>query len=105
MKALKIIGMIVGAIIVLVVVLHLIAPSDFHAQRSITIDAPKEVVFANVKYWQKWQAWSPWAEQDSSMKVTVSGKDGTVGAVYQWEGDPDPWLQIVIREECGRRFG
>jgi effector-binding domain-containing protein/uncharacterized protein YndB with AHSA1/START domain len=89
MKALKIIGMIVGAIIVLVLVLHLIAPSDFQMERSMTIDAPKELVFNNIQYWQKWQAWSPWAEQDPSMKVTLSGKDGTVGATYQWEGDPE----------------
>jgi effector-binding domain-containing protein/uncharacterized protein YndB with AHSA1/START domain len=89
MKALKIIGMIVGAIITLVLVLHFIAPADFHTELSMTIDAPKELVFNNIKYWQKWHAWSPWAEQDPSMKVTLSGEDGKVGAVYQWEGDPE----------------
>ncbi len=72
MKALKIIGMIVGTIIALVLVLHFIAPADFHTELSMTIDAPKELVFNNVKYWQKWHAWSPWVEQDPSMGYIMS---------------------------------
>ena len=88
MKALKIVGIVIAAIIVLVIILGLIAPNEYVAERKTMIDAPRELVFNHVKYWRNWQAWSPWAAQDSSMEVTVKGVDGEVGSVYSWVGDP-----------------
>ncbi|MBD3288071.1 hypothetical protein GF337_04650 [candidate division KSB1 bacterium] len=89
MKALKIIGIIVLVIVVLIIVLGLVAPKKYDVERTVVIDAPKVVVFNQVKYWRNWQKWSPWAERDTTMKVTVEGKDGTEGSIYRWEGDPD----------------
>jgi len=92
MKALKIAGLtilgLVLLIILVVVVLGLIAPRNYHVERSIGINAPQELVFRQVQYWKNWTAWSPWAEHDSTMKVTVEGIDGRDGSVYHWEGDP-----------------
>jgi len=88
MKILKIAGIVVAAIIVIIIILGLLAPSDYVAERKIVIDAPKELVFDQVKYWRNWKSWSPWAEQDSSMQVTIKGVDGEVGAIYSWVGDP-----------------
>ena len=88
MKALKIIGIIVLAIIVIVVLLALIAPKSYNVERTIVINAPKEIVFRQVQFWRNWGAWSPWAEQDSSMKITVEGVDGQPGSKYIWKGDP-----------------
>ena len=89
MKVLKIAGIVLLGIIAIVVLLGLVAPAEYHAERSILIDAPKELVYTHVRYWRNWQAWSPWAEQDSSMTVTISGVDGEIGSVYHWQGDPD----------------
>jgi len=88
MKFLKFLGILIVILIIAVVVLGLIAPKDYKVERSQNINAPKELVFSHVKYWNNWQAWSPWGEKDKTMKVTVSGTDGEKGSVYKWTGDP-----------------
>ena len=89
MKVLKIIGIVIVVIIIVVLVLGLVAPNEFVAERKTVIDAPKELVYNQIKYWRNWQAWSPWAELDSAMVVEVKGVDGEVGAIYSWVGDPE----------------
>lgn len=88
MKVLKIIGIILLVLVVLIIVLGLIAPKEYAVERSVTINAPKELVFNHVVKFRNWVAWSPWAEKDSTMTYTVDGKDGQEGAVYKWVGDP-----------------
>jgi len=87
MKILKIIGIIILILIAIIVVLGIVAPKNYHVERSIVIEAPKELVFNYVKYWRNWQTWSYWAEMDSTMQVTVEGVDGAVNAKYKWVGD------------------
>ena len=87
MKALKIILYIIVILIGLVAVLGIIAPKAYHVERSMTIAAAPDVVFENVKYWNKWQGWLPWAKDDSTMKISYTGIDGTVGSGYSWVGD------------------
>jgi effector-binding domain-containing protein len=89
MKILKIVGIVITAIIVLVIILGIIVPGKYIAERKMIIDAPKELVFYHVQYWRNWQAWSPWAEQDKSMKITIQGTDGEIGSGYTWVGDPE----------------
>jgi effector-binding domain-containing protein len=89
MKILKIVGIVIVVIFVLVIILGIITPGDYIAERRMIINAPKELVFHHVQYWRNWQAWSPWAEQDATMKIKVDGTDGEVGSVYSWVGDPD----------------
>jgi effector-binding domain-containing protein len=89
MKFLKIFGIVILVIIVLIVILGFIAPKGYHAERTVSINAPKAMVFNQVKYWRNWQAWSPWAEQDSAMQIMIEGTDGEVGSGYKWIGDPD----------------
>ena len=89
MKALKIIGIAVGSLIAIFLILALIAPKSYVAERSIIIDAPDEVVFKNVKFWKHFHKWSPWAEMDPQMVITFEGTDGEVGSVYKWKGQPE----------------
>ncbi|MBN1348409.1 GyrI-like domain-containing protein [candidate division KSB1 bacterium] len=89
MKVLKIIGIILLIVIVLIIVLGLVAPKDYAVERTVIINAPKDLVFDHVKYWRNWKQWSPWAERDSMMKVTIEGVDGDSSSIYKWIGDPD----------------
>lgn len=86
MKALKIIGIALLALIALIVILGIIAPKDYHVERSAVINAPGQLVFNHAKFWRNWQAWSPWAEMDSTMTIAVEGVDGTAGSMYKWVG-------------------
>lgn len=87
MKSLKIIGVIFLVFAVLIVFLGIIAPKDYHVTRNTSINAPVEIVFQKIKYWNNWGFWSPWAEKDPTMIITVEGVDGEIGSTYTWTGD------------------
>jgi len=89
MKALKYIGITLGAIILLVVILMFVAPTDFKVERSITIEAPKDLVKDQIIYFENMNVWSPWAELDPNMTEKIEGVDGTVGAKHSWSGNDD----------------
>lgn len=89
MKAIKIAGILLLALIVLVLVLNALAPKTFEMERSIVIDAPRETVFPYVQYLEQQSRWSPWSRLDPNMKTTLTGIDGTVGAASAWEGNKD----------------
>lgn len=89
MKTLKIVGISVLSLIAIFFILALIAPKQYKAERTVLVEAPKEIIFKNVKYWNNWKKWSPWAEMDPTMKITVEGEDGTVGSKYVWNGNPE----------------
>lgn len=89
MKVLKIIGGILIFLALVLIILNFIAPKNYQVERSLIIDAPKEIVFKHIKYWNAWRAWSPWAERDKQMLVWVSGTDGEPGSIYSWTGNPD----------------
>lgn len=85
MKALKTIGIILGAIVLVLVVIGLIAPKSISTEKSIVINAPSEAVFPYLQYFESQKAWSPWNERDPDMKSEIIGEDGTVGALNKWE--------------------
>ena len=89
MKALKIIGGILIFLALVLIILNFIAPKEYQVERSLIIDAPKEIVFKHIKYWRSWHSWSPWAERDKIMQVNIKGIDGESGSVYEWTGDPE----------------
>lgn len=90
MKALKITGIILAALLVIVVILGLIAPKEFKVERAIVIPTNnKEVIFKNLTHWNEFLKWNPWSAMDPNQKLTFTGQDGTVGSGYSWEGNKD----------------
>lgn len=89
MKALKIILYVLLALVVIGGVLTFVAPTTCTVERAVVINAPKEVVFKNIKYFSNSEKWSPWKDYDPNMKVTLEGTDGEVGAISRWEGNKD----------------
>lgn len=62
-------------------------PDTFRVQRSATIKAPPEKVYAMIDDFNAWRAWSPREKLDPAMKRTMSGAPKGKGAVYEWDGD------------------
>ncbi|GAB5539281.1 MAG: SRPBCC family protein [Salibacteraceae bacterium] len=89
MKALKIIGGILGVIILAVVVMAFVMPTQVHVERSGTIDAPKDYVKDHISSFEMMNQWSPWTGKDPDMESSIEGEDGTVGAVYSWSGNDE----------------
>lgn len=90
MKALKITGILLAALVVIVFILGFIAPKEFKVERSIVIPTDnKEVIFKNLTHWNEFLKWNPWSAMDPNQKLTFTGEDGTVGSGYSWEGNKD----------------
>lgn len=62
-------------------------PDSFRVQRSISIKAPPEKVFALINDLRDWSKWSPYEKKDPAMKRTFSGASSGKGAVYEWDGN------------------
>ena len=61
------------------------SPDSFRIERSTTINASPEKVFALIEDMHKWAMWSPYERMDPDMKKTFSGPGKGVGAAYEWE--------------------
>jgi effector-binding domain-containing protein len=89
MKILKFLLYLVLGLGVLWVALGFFAKKDYHIERSIEIDAPKDLVYDQVQHFKNFETWSPWAALDPNMKISIEGMDGAVGVVYKWAGNDD----------------
>ncbi len=95
--------LIVAIIIVLFVIVVAIQPSDFRIERSATMAAPPEKVFAEVNDFHMWQAWSPWAKIDPNMQQTYEGPPAGTGAIYWWSGNKQVGEGRMTITECHSR--
>ena len=75
------------AVIVVLVVIIALQPSEFQVSRSATMSASPQAVFEQVNDFHKWDAWSPWARIDPEMKQTFEGAPAGTGAEYSWNGN------------------
>jgi hypothetical protein len=62
-------------------------PAEFRIERSLSIGASRESVYALVSDLHRWPAWSPWAHLDPQMKVSYSGAVSGAGSSMSWEGN------------------
>lgn len=79
---------IVGLIIV-IALMHMVAPKNYDVNRNITINKPLPEVFQYLKSLKNQDNWSPWAEKDPNMNKTFTGVDGEVGCISAWVGNKD----------------
>lgn len=78
---------VIAAIIVVVLILAALKPSEFRVVRTTTINAPPAKVFGYLNDFHKWTAWSPWEKMDPDLQRTYSGPTSGVGTAYAWEGN------------------
>ncbi|HWH83623.1 MAG TPA: SRPBCC family protein [Burkholderiaceae bacterium] len=84
---LKILAALVVVLVVGVLIAALTKPDTFAVQRSATIKAPPEKIFAVLNDFHRWPDWSPWEKLDPQMKRTLGGAERGRGATYAWEGN------------------
>lgn len=86
---LKTIAAIAVALIAGVLIYAATLPDTFRLERSATIDAPPERVYAYIQDFHRWTAWSPWEKKDPAMKRSHSGSPAGKGAAYAWDGNSE----------------
>lgn len=71
----------IALIVVALVIVVAMQPSEFRVVRTATMSAPAPAVFAQVNDFHNWEAWSPWAKLDPVMKKTYEGAPAGTGAI------------------------
>src|SRR3954463_13022421 len=84
---LKKIGIALGVLVVALLGLIATRPATYRVTRSASIAAPPSIASAQVAGFHRWEAGSPWAKLDPDMLSSYAGRDGTVGASYEWKGN------------------
>ncbi len=83
----KTIGIVLVVLIAGVLLFATTKPDTFTVQRSATIKAPPEKIFAVLNDFHRWTDWSPWEKLDPAMKRTLGGPANGKGATYAWAGN------------------
>jgi carbon monoxide dehydrogenase subunit G len=72
----------------LVLLMGLVLPSKYRVERSTTINAPPEAVYASVANVQRWQDWAVWnVKTYPGTRWVFGGTALGVGAVRSWSGE------------------
>ncbi len=77
----------ITVLIALLAGVGLLLPRDVHVERSVTIRAAPEQVFAYVNDFHTFNEWSPWAARDLDAVYTFSGPPAGMGARMSWAGN------------------
>ncbi len=92
MKVLKRLLIAVVAIVALVVVIGLLLPRTRHLERSIEIDAPASVVFAQINGFRHFNDWSPFVAVMPKASYAFEGPEFGVGSKISWVLATMVWL-------------
>lgn len=84
---LKIIAIAILVAVVAILIYATTKPDTFRVERTTTIKAPPEKVFALIDDFHRWTTWSPYENKDPDMKRTHSGAASGKGAIYEWDGN------------------
>lgn len=87
LKIVAILAAIVVAAVAGILIYAATKPDSFRVERSATIKAPPDKIFALIANLRGWGAWSPYEKKDPDMKRTFSGAASGKGAVYEWDGN------------------
>jgi uncharacterized protein YndB with AHSA1/START domain len=83
----KTIALVAVIVIAAVLIFAATKPDTFSVQRTTTIKAAPEKIFAMLDDFHNWGGWSPWEKMDPNMKRTFSGPANGKGSVYEWDGN------------------
>ena len=87
MKVLKKIGIVILIVITIPLIIALFISKDANYKKSISINAPIEIVWQNVSTFEAQDKWSPWGVYDPTMKKELIGVDGEVGTMQSWDSE------------------
>ena len=62
-------------------------PNTFRIERTASIKAAPETIFAHINDFRAWGNWSPWEKLDPAMQRAYSGAPIGTGAAYAWQGN------------------
>ncbi len=85
----KILLYILLGVVLLVAILHFMAPKTYHVERKIVVSANIDTVFQSLCSLKDQQVWSPWGSKDPNMTIEYKGIEGQVGSISHWVGNKE----------------
>lgn len=86
---LKVIGVIILLIIGYAIFAVLAFGKNYHYEKSVVMNAPKEKVWQHISSMNAFNQWNPWMKLDKNMIITYTGNSGEVGDKYCWDSKND----------------
>lgn len=85
----KTIAIVVVSLVAALLIFAATKPDTFRVERSISIKAPPEKIFAILNDFHQSESWSPFEKKDPAMKRTFGGAASGKGAVYEFDGNKE----------------
>lgn len=102
---LKIIGAIIVLIIIYAVIAMLAFSKDYHYEKSIVINAPKDKVWQHTNSLKAYNTWDPFSKEIKNFSVTYSGAGDQIGDSYHWTGDDSEGEQSITEITPNEKLG
>ena len=94
----KTILLVVAAVIAVLLIYAATNPDTFRLQRSATIAAPPDKVFALINDLRQFNTWNPFTKMDPQQKITYDLTAVGVGGAYSWQGEKSGAGRMQIAE-------
>jgi effector-binding domain-containing protein len=69
----------------------------FDVSETMTIDAPAEMIYDQVKDFKNWQNWGPWLQIDPNIQISKSEKSEGEGATYSWKSKHEALGSVSLK--------
>lgn len=86
MKALRIIGIVVGALVAVVIALNAFSDGKVSVSHAVVINRPAAQLLPLVSDFARYNEWQPWKQKDSAAAYVLSTPSSGVGAKMSWTG-------------------
>lgn len=83
-RFLKRAGFSLLGLLVLVLLISFLLPSERRIEASVKIDAPIQIVFDQVNDLRNWESWSPWKKMAPMMEMSYSNPPSGKNAFLKW---------------------
>jgi hypothetical protein len=88
-KALRIIAISVGIVLVVYLVLCFMGPAEFKVTRAISIQQSPDQVKSLVTDFSQWRQWSAWSMRDTNMTGVFTGTPHQIGHHWEWKSESE----------------
>lgn len=102
MPSLKRIAIATTAFVLLLLVIGLLLPATWHAERTVVIRAPASAIFPYINSLQQWRAWSVSHQQHPQRQTEYSGPEAGVGATSRWSDEAGRGVMKIMQSERNR---
>jgi uncharacterized protein YndB with AHSA1/START domain len=102
---LRIVWGVLGLVVLLLAVGWLL-PSQYRVERSVVIAAPADKVYGLIVDPREWKRWTVWNQRDPAMQMSYDGAASGAGAEWKWDSKTEgkgamKFTEAVASERIG----